>query len=233
MAAAPSGPREGGAQRCRSVVTATRHAHLVESTALCLSRRGPSFFLFGSLTVPHCRRSDAAAEKLVLINCYRTRCHSFLFIYLFIPFPTLLHFCFPAAVAEHTQDFCSIEKSGTSILTCVCRVDLLGYLLRRRSIVIRCGSVASAGTTSGGFVSPGCSSPSLRGFSRFLPQSRDAHVRLAGDSKWSVGVNSSADGCVINPANCPRCDPPLSPPSTQDSGVDSSTPECRRKAFKH
>lgn len=226
MAAAPSGPREGGGtalQKCSHGDT-TRTPCRVDCTVLIATR--PSFFLFGSLTVLHCRRSDAAAEKLVLINCYRTRCHSFLFIYLFIPFPTLLHFCFPAAVAEHTQDFCSIEKSGTSILTCVCRVDLLGYLLRRRSIVIRCGSVASAGTTSGGFVSPGCSSLSLRGFSRFLPQSRDAHIRLAGDSKWSVGVNSSADGCVINPANCPRCDPPLLP---KTAGLIPAPPSAGEK----
>lgn len=229
MAAAPSGPRGAGGcrgpalQKC-SHGDKTRTPCRVDCTVLIATR--PSFFLFGCLTVPHCRRSDAAAEKLVLINCYRTRCHSLSFIYLFIPFPTLLHFCFPAAVAEHAQDFCSIEKSGTSILTCVCGVDLLGYLLRGRSIVIRCGSVASAGTTSGGvsFLRDVPPRP-CAGFpgSSHRPETRTLGLDL--DSKCSIGVNSSADGCVINPANCPK--------TTQDSGVDSSTPECRRKAFKH
>lgn len=166
MAAAASGPRERGGgrgpalQKCSHGDT-TRTPCRVDCTVLIATR--PSFFLFGGLTVIHCRRSSVGGETRpdkLLSNKM-----SLFFIYLFIPFPTLLHFCFPAAVAERRQDFCSLEKSGSSILTRVCRVDLLGYLLRRRSIVIRCGSVASAGTTSGGFIFPGCSSPGFPGSS--------------------------------------------------------------------
>lgn len=33
-------------------------------------------------------------------------------------------------------------------------------------------------------------------FERFLPQSENKHVRLIGDSKLSVGVNKSVNGCL-------------------------------------
>merc|ERR1712035_232177 len=55
----------------------------------------------------------------------------------------------------------------------------------------------------------------LSGFSGFLPQSKDMHVRLIGDSKLPVGVNVSVSGCLsmCQPcdklATCPGCTPPL------------------------
>ena len=41
-------------------------------------------------------------------------------------------------------------------------------------------------------------------YSGFLPPSKNMHVRLIGDSKLSLGVSISVDGCV---SRLPLCGP--------------------------
>merc|ERR1712035_59525 len=75
-----------------------------------------------------------------------------------------------------------------------------------------------ASQQEGSWFDPGCGSPSVRslhvlpvsawvlsGYSGFLPQSKDMQVgdRLIGDSKLTVGVNVSMNGCLslrVSPA---------------------------------
>merc|ERR1712035_185044 len=60
----------------------------------------------------------------------------------------------------------------------------------------------------------------LSGYSGFLPQSKDMHVRLIGDSKLSVGVNVRVNGCsslCVGPAINWRLRP-------KTAGIGSSTP---------
>merc|ERR1712035_272647 len=67
----------------------------------------------------------------------------------------------------------------------------------------------------------------LSGYSGFLPQSKDMHVRLIGNSKLSVGVNVRLNGCsslCVGPAinwrlvqGVPRLRP-------KTAGIGSSTP---------
>ena len=60
---------------------------------------------------------------------------------------------------------------------------------------------------------------SLSGFSGFLPQSKNMHVRSIGDSKLSLGVNVSVNGCVslCGPAMNWRLIQGVTLPSPQDS----------------
>ena len=59
----------------------------------------------------------------------------------------------------------------------------------------------------------------LSGFSGFLPQSKNMHVRSIGDSKLSLGVNVSVNGCVslCGPAMNWRLIQGVTLPSPQDS----------------